>query len=445
MTNLSRREFLRWSSLMGGVTLFAGCQFLGDASPVPKYITGAPASDPPDNLEGVTTVYSVCGLCSGNCGIACRIAQGMLVKIGGNPFNPVSSGKLISLMDDTGKKSVPTCSVCAIGSSGIQTLYDPYRVAKPLKRIGPRGSGKWAAVPWEQAYSEIINGGDLFAESKVTGLRNAKLIGNGLGIVLGQADLGSESFMKRFVNAFANGRLLYDRSGASEDRARTASQKVFGPGTGAVAPDYGNASVVISFGDAPLDSGVPLVSLAREITDARVGRNCLKWAVVDPRLSVSAAKADMWVPCLPGKDMALALGIMRSMVDRYPAVKNIPFADLKSQVTARTVEQRASECGLEAATIGRLADLMVQGGAKSAAIPGRGILNQPQGADTAAAILTLNLLVGSAPGSGGIIASNEKLYRGRSCQIRWRKPTRICAQGTKSRSNDALACGPGLQ
>lgn len=122
MTNLSRREFLRWSSLMGGVTLFAGCQFLGDASPVPKYITGAPASDPPDNLEGVTTVYSVCGLCSGNCGIACRIAQGMLVKIGGNPFNPVSSGKLISLMDDTGKKSVPTCSVCAIGSSGIQTL-----------------------------------------------------------------------------------------------------------------------------------------------------------------------------------------------------------------------------------------------------------------------------------------------------------------------------------
>jgi anaerobic selenocysteine-containing dehydrogenase len=406
MTNLSRRQFLRWASVMGGATLFAGCQFLGEASPVPQYISGAPASDPTESMEGVSTVYSVCGLCAGNCGIACRIAQGMLVKIGGNPFNPVSSGKLISLQED-GKKPIPTVSVCAIGSSGVQTLYDPYRVAKPLKRVGPRGSGKWAAVSWEQAYAEIINGGDIFGESKISGLKGAKLGGNGLGILVGQADLGAESFLKRFANSFGAARLLRDRSAALEDRARSAAQKVFGAVSGAVSPDYANASALISFGDAPLDSGVPLVSTAREITDARFGRNCLKWAVVDPRLSVSASKSDMWVPCLPGRDMALAMGIMRSMVDRYPSIKEIPIADLKTQVSARTVEQRASESGVDASLIHRLADLMIQGGKKSAAIPGRGILSQPQGEDTAAAILTLNLLVGSVPGSGGLIAKND--------------------------------------
>jgi len=142
MKNLTRREFIRIAGLMGGVSLFAGCQLLKQDAPVPEYITGAPAVDPLETLLGVENVQSVCGLCAGNCGIRCRVAQGALVKIGGNPFNPIAAAEPLPFDTPLDKSLTHGGSVCAIGGSGIQTLYDPFRVAKPLKRVGPRGSGK---------------------------------------------------------------------------------------------------------------------------------------------------------------------------------------------------------------------------------------------------------------------------------------------------------------
>ena len=135
----------------------------------------------------------------------------------------------------------------------------------------------------------------------------------------------------------------------------------------------GHARVLIGFGDAPLDSGVPLTLLARQIADARVNGPCLKWAVVDPRLSTSASKADLWVPVIPGKDLALALGIMRSLLDRYPGIVQPPPESLKNKALSRTIDDYAAESGVPPSIIHRLADLLVEGGERSAAIPGAGV------------------------------------------------------------------------
>jgi Anaerobic dehydrogenases, typically selenocysteine-containing len=53
-------------------------------------------------------------------------------------------------------------AICPRGQAGIQTLYDPYRITKVLKRAGKRGENKWIAIPFEQAIDEIVNGGYLF-------------------------------------------------------------------------------------------------------------------------------------------------------------------------------------------------------------------------------------------------------------------------------------------
>ncbi len=407
MNRINRREFIRLASLMGGVSLFAGCSLFGEGAPVPRYIEGAPATDPVETLKGVQSIYSVCALCPGNCGISCRVAEGTLVKIGGSPYNPISAHPTLAFETPLDQAIRHSGSVCAIGSSGIQTLYDPFRVVKPLKRVGERGSGKWEAISWNQVMKEIVQGGDLFKEGPVTGLRQIKESREGLRVFLGRVDWGAMSFLKRFLAGFPSAEVMRDREAHLADLAKEVSESMFGSGTGPVAPDYRTARALISFGDAPLDSGIPLVSIARQIADARVTPSCLKWAVVDPRLSTSASKADLWVPVLPGKDLMLALGIMRSLFDRHAAQVRVMDQTLKAAAMSRSAKDCARESGVSIKTMDRLADMLVEGGERSAAIPGRGILGDKNGKDAAAAILTLNLMVGSVPGSGGLISRHD--------------------------------------
>jgi tetrathionate reductase subunit A len=407
MNSITRRKFLKIAGLMGGSSLFAGCHFFADHGPVPKYINGAPGTDPVETLIGVETRYTVCGLCPGNCGIGCRVAEGGVVKIGGNPFHP--SGRDDYLPQEALLKDAVTTggSVCPIGGSGIQTLYDPFRIARPLKRVGVRGSNKWEPVSWEQALSEIVTGGDLFGEGIVTGLTKIKDSETGLAVIAGSADWSAVLFLKRFAAAFPGAVFGRDREASMADRARNASEAVFGKGTGIAVPDYRAAECVIGFGDAPLDSGVPLVSLAREIATARTESGGFKWAVADPRLSVSASKADVWLPVMPGADVFLALGILRALNDKDSAVHDPGGGGLLKAASERTVDEWAERCGVRADDIRAAAHMLASAGPKAAVFPGTGILAQSDGLEQAKAILALNLAVGSRPGTGGLYAKSD--------------------------------------
>lgn len=397
---------MRLAGLMGGAALFAGCTLFEQSETVAPYIEGAPAVDPAETLAGIDNVYTVCGLCPGNCGICCRVAQGTLVKIGGSPYSPIASVNPLSFDTPLEKASLAGASVCAIGGSGIQTLYDPFRVAVPLKRIGPRGSGKWQSVTWEQAITEIVSGGDVFGEGEIKGLLHIKDSGEPLTFLVGQMEWGSLTFIKKLLAGFSGSSLAADQSILMSETARSASQAVFGPESAPVDADYAGARVLISFGDAPLDSGIPLVSIGRRIADARV-EGSLKWAVVDPRLSTSASKSDLWVAIIPGSDLELALGILKTLVDNYPDALRIRREEVEKLVSGRTIDHCAETCGLAPEYFERLARMLAEGGARSAVIPGRGILAQENGFAAASVILALNKAVGSEPGTGGLISRND--------------------------------------
>lgn len=396
---------------MGGASLFAGCHLFGSSDPVPRFIDGAPAVDPLETLEGIKNIYSVCGLCAGNCGICCRIAHDTLVKIGGNPYNPISVRSPLPWDTAPREAAVHGGSVCAVGGSGIQTLYDPFRVAKPLKRVGPRGSGKWQGVSWDQAFKEIVEGGDLFGEGQVAGLRGLKESGQGFSFQASRLDWGAETFVKRFLASFPGAVRVRDQEASAGLIAAEAADAVFGPGTGQVDAAYGTARFLLSWGDAPLDSGVPIVSIAREIADARVRALSMRWAVVDPRLSTSASKSDLWVPIVPGTDLNLALAIFQALSDRFPAALAVPRESIAHLVQGRSVAEYAKACGLSAEVPFRLAQWLVEAGPRAAVIPGRGILGQPNGREAAKAILALNVAVGSLPGSGGLANRNDDFLK----------------------------------
>lgn len=407
MTQVTRREFIRLATLMGGVSLFAGCHLFGEEQPVPKYIDGAPGVDPLETLQGVKNIYTVCALCPGNCGICCRVAEGTVVKIGGNPYHPVSGHPLLPFETPLEKAAAVGGSVCAVGGSGIQTVYDPFRPARPLKRVGPRGSGKWKAITWDQAFSEIVMGGDLFGEGNVEGLKSIKESAGGLQFLLGRADWGAQSFVRLFLAAFPNAVMARDAGILMEERAREAAEAVFGAGTGALDADYGSVRCLVSFGDAPLDSGVPLVSIARRIADARVKGPCMRWVVVDPRLSTSASKSDLWVPVIPGEDVNLVLAIIKALLANHR--NDLKFKDeaLDKLVADRSTADFAKAAGIGPDIPVKLARMLVAEGPRAAAVPGRGILAQPNGLEVAKAILTINRMVGSVPGSGGLTARSD--------------------------------------
>lgn len=87
-------------------------------------------------------VPTACYMCYCDCGVRAQIVDGVVVDIVGDANNPNSNGK-----------------ICAKGRAGLMSLYDPYRVRKPLRRTNPeKGIGidpKWQEISWEEALEEV--------------------------------------------------------------------------------------------------------------------------------------------------------------------------------------------------------------------------------------------------------------------------------------------------
>src|SRR5579872_5036008 len=80
-------------------------------------------------------VPTVCFNCESACGLLAYVnkATGDIDKFEGNPMHPASRGRL-----------------CAKGPATINQIHDPDRVLYPMKRVGERGTGKWARTSWEE-------------------------------------------------------------------------------------------------------------------------------------------------------------------------------------------------------------------------------------------------------------------------------------------------------
>ncbi|MEM2044291.1 MAG: molybdopterin-dependent oxidoreductase [Candidatus Caldarchaeum sp.] len=129
----------------------------------------------PDKLTGagVRYVYTSCLGCNVRCGIRVRVStyDGLEVidRVEGNPYHPynryVSADRQLNRYDALDYKTPVqqslkfTGTLCARGQDGIHYVYDPYRIVKPLKRAGPRGSGKWKTISWQQLVKEVVEGG----------------------------------------------------------------------------------------------------------------------------------------------------------------------------------------------------------------------------------------------------------------------------------------------
>lgn len=97
------------------------------------------------NIEKEMEVYgfddvvkSHCRMCHGGCGVLVYLKDGKVAKIAGDPSCPINHGTL-----------------CSKGIASPQLAYHPDRLTYPVRRIGPKASGKWERISWDEALDTI--------------------------------------------------------------------------------------------------------------------------------------------------------------------------------------------------------------------------------------------------------------------------------------------------
>ncbi len=169
---MSRRCFLKNTAFYGGVlaaSQLAGMKFLaGTAKAADGFIDAYPL----DQAENV--IYSCCLQCHTACTIKTKILNGVMVKVDGNPYSPMNMHPHIDYATNLQEAARSDGRLCPKGQAGVQTLYDPYRIRKVLKRKPgtKRGENKWVTIDFDKAIDEIVNGGNLFGEGEVEGLKS---------------------------------------------------------------------------------------------------------------------------------------------------------------------------------------------------------------------------------------------------------------------------------
>jgi len=387
------------ASAVGSTTALASLQrLLQNSDPAAaeiRLITG----------EEEEVVPGVCLLCPSGCGIVARVSEGRVVKLEGSPMHPINTG-----------------SLCPKGQAAPELLYNPDRVQGPMRRVGERGSGEWESVSWDEAIG-------LVAE-KLTELREAGQPERA-ALMFGEARGQLRSFLQRFMEAIGSPNTI------SRESLNVAGAKLATYLTQGIydmpAYDLENSNYVLSFGASLLDAGpVPqrMVSGYSYLRQGRATRG--KVVIIDPRQGVSGAKADEWIPIVPGTDAALALGlahvIIRSGQIDSSFVHNYSFGfdDFPNESGTRLVQGFKSFVlehydpetvegitGVPAATISRLAGEFAGSQPAVAVLPGKGgLLNGSMGGLYAAmAVHCLNGVVGSIERPGGVLRQRYPAVR----------------------------------
>ena len=374
MPKVDRRTFLK---LVGAGGVGAGAGFMLAESikhPVEHLI---PYPVPPEEFSpGIATWYnSVCAMCPAGCGISVRTREGRAKKIEGNSSHPVNQGRL-----------------CALGQAGLQVLYNPDRLTGPLSLTGQRGSQSFARVSWEDGLSDLA--GQLGALRAAGRGDRVALLSQGVrGHLAGLFEL--------FMAQLGSDRLLhYDFN--HPETLHAANARVFGQRT---LPYYDlkNTHYLLSFGADFLGHWLSPVHHALGFGHSRQGREGVRgrFVQIEPRMSVSGAAADEWIPANPGTEGILALAIARHVV----TLGGYQGADRNAWLTALdgyTATNVAEQTGVPAAAITRLAEAFANN-QPSLAIGGGAAANHSNGVDTLVAVNALNYLIGNIGAEGGLI------------------------------------------
>ncbi len=339
-------------------------------------------------------VPTTCFNCESACGLMAYVDRETLQvrKLEGNPFHPGSRGRN-----------------CAKGPATLTQINDPDRILYPMKRSGPRGSGKWERVSWDEALDAIA-----------AKIRGALTSGRPNEVMYHVGRPGEDGYMERVLQSWGiDGHNSHTNICSSGGRTGYA----FWMGIDRPSPDYTNARFILLV-SAHLESGHYFNPHAQRIIEAK--SKGAKIAVIDPRLSNTASMSDYWLPASPGTEAALLLGlanilIQEDLFDRefvrrwtnwedylrtmHPDV-DLTFDNfvvaLKQEYARYTPEYVESECGVPASMVTEIAHEIAKAGSALSTHTWRAASAGHLGGWTVPRTLFfLNVLTGSIGTEGG--------------------------------------------
>jgi len=233
-----------------------------------------------------TLVPTVCFNCESGCGLLAYVDRETLEikKFEGNPAHPGSRGRN-----------------CAKGPATINQTYDPERILYPLKRVGERGEGRWKRVSWEQALEEIAE--------KMRDSRQRRRD----GIMYHVGRPGEDGYTNRCIQAWGvDGHNSHTNICSSGAR----SGYMMWNGYDRPSPDHANARVILLL-SSHLETGHYFNPHAQRIMEGKEAG--AKLITLDPRLSNTASKSDVWLPTWPGSEPTVLLAIANHLIqnDHY--------------------------------------------------------------------------------------------------------------------------------
>jgi len=334
-------------------------------------------------------VPSVCLQCPAGCGIIVRVLNGRAVKIEGDPRSPNNRG-----------------AICPKGHLGLQILYDPDRIKGPMYRK-ERGTDKWVRVTWKEAIGMVAD--------KLVELRKA---GEPHKFVWldGRVRGNMGAFRTRFLSAYGTPNVI-NHSNICSDGAKLGHYLTQGV-KDYLGYDWERANYILVFGGGLIEAWRPTTRLLRVYGKVRRERPIrARIVVVDTRLSISAAKADQWIPIKPGTDGALALALIHVIIRdklydaKYIEEHTVGFEEFKEIVLKEYTPDWASKItDVPSETIERVArDFATT--KPSIAAGQRGAMMWSNGVYTYMAIHSLNALVGSIGVPGGIIVQKGAPFK----------------------------------
>jgi anaerobic selenocysteine-containing dehydrogenase len=370
---LTRRQLLKLTGLGLGGVLFASCTY-----DLREGKVESPNKIPEDLVSGIDTWYATLSRDAGMVeGVIVRVMEGRAKKVEGNPNYPTNQGKH-----------------SARSEAGLQALYHPDRIAGPQRRLGDRGVAYFEPMSWAGGMELLLKN------------LNAASANPGSVVLITDPLRGSMArLVMRFVSSLGARHLALTPVG--EQVLQRAIKDVYGQNR---LPhfDIANANYVLSFGADFLGTWLNPVGYGKQYGHFRQGEGRERGTLVcvDPRFSLTAANADMWVPVKPGTEGVLALSIayalMRDGKANAAAASALTGGRGAAALEAYKPEEAAKTTGVPAEKIEKIAKgfadhrpaLALGGG--SAGAHSNGLFNLT-------AIYTLNMLAGNTNQTGGVI------------------------------------------
>ena len=333
--------------------------------------------------------YTVRGACPHDCPDTCAllttVQDGIAIKVQGNPAHAHTDGVL-----------------CTKVSRYTERAYHPQRILQPLKRSGPKGSGQYTPVGWDEAL------GDIAARLRAIAARNPEAIvpysyAGTMGLVQG------ESIAARFFHAL--GASLLDRticaSAGGEGLVHTLGGKV-----GMQVQFFAESKLILIWGSNSIGSNL---HFWRYVQQAK--RNGAKLVCIDPRKTETAEKCHVHIALRPGTDAALALALMHQLITHdwldhaYLAEHTIGWPALRERALQWPPERAAEVCGVPVEQIVSLARDYGQcfvTGEPAAIRLNYGMQRTRGGGNATRAVVSLPALIGAwRHRAGGVLMSSS--------------------------------------